>query len=392
MNDGAGSGADSFGRYWRAQAVSGAGTYVTLLALQVMVVQTLDGGAVEVGWLNAARWAPYLVLGKIVGALVDSRRKLPMMIASGLTQAVLLLLIPILWWVGFLSMPLLLVIVLGYGCASVVNGSAATALLPRIVPRERLQRAHAQLDGADAAGSTGGPAAAGALAGWVGAPATVLVDAVSYLFSAWTLSRMTTVESIQQRRVTGRGVRADIAVGIRWAYGHSGLAAMSIATHGWFVGNAVVGVVVVPYALRELGLSTTQFGLVGTVGGVAAVVGAVITGAVGRLLGTGRTVILCHGLSAAAAVVMACAAQFSQAAAALGVGQAFYGLALGMSSSHEMSYRQVVTPDDLQARTNTTLRSFNRAMVVVVAPLAGLAAAMWGSAALLIVSAGISRS
>lgn len=88
-----------------------------------------------------------------------------MMIASDLTQAVLLLLIPILWWVGFLSMPLLLVIVLGYGCASVVNGSAATALLPRIVPRERLQRAHAQVDGADAAGSTSGPAAAGALAG-----------------------------------------------------------------------------------------------------------------------------------------------------------------------------------------------------------------------------------
>jgi hypothetical protein len=34
-----------------------------------------------------------------------------------------------------------------------------------------------------------------------------------------------------------------------------------------------------------------------------------------------------------------------------------------MSNSHEMSYRQLVTPDQLQARTNTTLRSFNRAAV-----------------------------
>lgn len=389
MTDGATAGADSFGRYWRAQAASGAGTYVTLFALQVLVVQTLDGGAVEVGWLNAARWAPYLVIGLLVGALVDGRRKLPLMIASDLIQAVLLMLIPLLWWVGLLSMPVLLVVVLGYGFASVVNGSAATALLPRIVPRERLQRANARLDGADAAGSTGGPAAAGAIAGWVGAPATVLVDAASYLYSAWTLSRMTVVESIHRSRVTRRGVRADIAAGIRWAYGHSGLAAMSIATHGWFVGNAVVGVVVTPYALRELELSTAQFGLVGAVGGVAAVLGAVITGAVGRLLGTGPTVILCHGLSAAAAVVMACAAQFSQAGAALGVGQALYGLALGMSNSHEMSYRQAVTPDDLHARTNTTLRSFNRAIMVVVAPLAGLAAAAWGSAVLLIAAAGV---
>jgi len=38
------------------------------------------------------------------------------------------------------------------------------------------------------------------------------------------------------------------------------------------------------------------------------------------------------------------------------VGQSLYGLAMGMSNSHEMSYRKLVTPDELQARTNTTLR------------------------------------
>lgn len=39
-----------------------------------------------------------------------------------------------------------------------------------------------------------------------------------------------------------------------------------------------------------------------------------------------------------------------------------------------MSYRQSRTPDHLQARTNTSLRSVNRAVVVLVAPLAGLLA------------------
>jgi hypothetical protein len=60
------------------------------------------------------------------------------------------------------------------------------------------------------------------------------------------------------------------------------------------------------------------------------------------------------------------------------VGQCLYGLAMGMSNSHEMSYRQQVTPDELQARTNTTLRSINRAVIVVVAPLAGVLADAWG--------------
>jgi MFS family permease len=43
-----------------------------------------------------------------------------------------------------------------------------------------------------------------------------------------------------------------------------------------------------------------------------------------------------------------------------------------------MSFRQLVTPDELQARTNTTLRSLHRAVMVVVAPLAGILADAWG--------------
>jgi MFS family permease len=47
---------------------------------------------------------------------------------------------------------------------------------------------------------------------------------------------------------------------------------------------------------------------------------------------------------------------------------------MGLSNSHEMSYRQTLTPDALQARTNTTMRSLNRAVIVVVSPIAGLLA------------------
>jgi hypothetical protein len=47
---------------------------------------------------------------------------------------------------------------------------------------------------------------------------------------------------------------------------------------------------------------------------------------------------------------------------------------MGVSNSHEMALRQERTPDELQARTNTTLRSLNRAVIVVVSPVAGLLA------------------
>ena len=63
---------------------------------------------------------------------------------------------------------------------------------------------------------------------------------------------------------------------------------------------------------------------------------------------------------------------------ALLLGQGLYGLAMGMSNSHEMSYRQLVTPDELQARTNTTLRSTNRAVIVIAAPVTSVVADAWG--------------
>jgi MFS family permease len=54
-----------------------------------------------------------------------------------------------------------------------------------------------------------------------------------------------------------------------------------------------------------------------------------------------------------------------------------------------MSYRQVITPDGLQARTSITMRSLNRAVIVVAAPLAGLLADGWGIRPALLLAAAI---
>lgn len=381
MTGGDGLRSAAFLRFWRANAVSGLGTYVTLFALQALVVLTLHGSAADVGWLNAARWLPYLVFGLVVGAVVDGRRRLPLMVATDLVQAVVLLAIPLLWWLDVLSLPALVLVVIAYGTASVVNNAAAMSFLPRLLVARDLQPAHARIDGADAVSSTAGPALGGILVSVAGAPLAVVLDSLSYLYSALTLRRIDHDEPPPRTGVTARELVRGVGDGVRWAYGRSGLTALALATHGWFVGNAIVGVVLAPYALRSLDLSAFAFGLVGAAGGVGAVVGAAVTTAVGRRLGTGRTIILCHVITTVGVAVMLLAGWRLPVAGALAVlmaGQGLYGLAMGMSNSHEMSYRQLVTPDELQARTNTTLRSLNRTVVVVVAPVAGVLADAWG--------------
>ena len=370
--------------------MSGLGSYVTVFSLQTLVVLTLHGTATDVGWLNAARWLPYLVFGLVVGAVVDGRRRLPLMVGTDLAQAGLLLAVPLLWWLGALSLPALMVIVVLAGTAAVVNGAADMSFLPRLLEPRHLQPAHARIDGTDAAASTAGPAVGGLLVNAVGAPLAVLLDSLTYVYSALTLRRIDVDEPPPRTGVRLRGLSSEIAEGVRWVYRSSGLATVAVATHAWFVGNAVVGVVLAPYVLVTLGLTAFQFGIAGATGGLGAVVGALLTTRVGRRLGTGRTIIACHVITTAGVVTLALAGHGGGGTlAAIVTGQFLYGLAMGMSNSHEMSYRQLVTPDRLQARTNTTLRSFNRAVAMVVAPLAGMLADAWGIRSTLLLAAGV---
>lgn len=382
----------SFVFYWRANAVSAFGTYITMLALQALVVLDLHGSTTQVGWLNSARWLPFLVVGVLVGALVDRRARRPVMITTDLAQAGLLVTIPLLWWVGLLSLPVLLVIVMAYGTAAVINGAAAMSFLPRLVQRRHLQRAHARVDGADAVAQSAGPALGGVLVGVLGAPLAVLADAVTYAYSAVTLSRINVREPRPKTDTTARKLIVEIRDGLRWIYQGSGLTTLAVATHGWFVGNAVIGVVAAPYALVTLNLTAFQFGLIGALGGIGAVLGAAVTTRVGQRLGTGRTIIACHLITTTSVAVMVAAAETVgswTAVVVLGTGVVLYGLAMGMSNSHEMSYRQLLTPDELQARTNTTLRSINRAVMVIVAPLAGRLAENWGIRPALLAAAAV---
>jgi predicted MFS family arabinose efflux permease len=276
-----------------------------------------------------------------------------------------------------------------------VNDAASMSFVPRLVPRTQLQRAHARLDGADAVAQTAGPAVAGVLIRVVGAPMAVLVDAVTYLFSAAMVATLRHVPEPTPRRSSKLHVRAlatEIHDGARWVYGDSGLARLAVATHVWFAAQAVLLVVVAPYSFLQLHLSALQLGLVYAVAGVGALIGAVLSTTLGGRLGTGGAIICTYVVSSIGSVVMLTAGFVAAgwaAAAVLAAGQFAHGWAMGLGNSHEMSYRQALTPDGLQARTNTTMRSLNRAVIVIVSPLAGLVADRLGYAPMLAAAAAI---
>lgn len=283
-------GCPGFGPFWAAATVSAFGTYVTTLAIQVLIVLTLHGGAAEVGLINAARWLPYLLFGVVAGVFVDRVRRRPVLIATDFARAALLVAIPALAVTHRLSMAALAGFMIVFGLASLANDSASQSFLPRLVPRRLLTSANARLDQSDAVAQTSGPALAGGLVSLLSPPWAVLVDAVSYLGSGLLLLRVRTAEP-PSRRLSVRGVRGEALEGLRWLYRHPTLGPQALFAHGWFLVNSVAGATMPLFALRTLDLSPFGLGLALAAGGVGGLLGALAATPLGTRFGVGPTVI-----------------------------------------------------------------------------------------------------
>jgi MFS family permease len=363
-------GSAGFRPFWAAATVSSFGTYVTTLAVQVLVVLTLRGGAAEVGLVSAARWLPYLLVGVFAGVFVDRAPRRPVLVTADFARCVLLAAIPALAVLHHLSLAVLVAFMIVFGLASLAHDAASQSFLPRLVPPRLLTRANARLDQSDAVAQTSGPALAGALISLMSAPWAVLFDAASYLASGLLLLRVPVAEP-PARRFSLRGVRGEAAEGLRWVYRHRTLGPYVLSTHGWFLVNAIAGATLPLFALRTIGLSPFGFGLALAAGGVGGLLGALNATNLGARFGAGRIVIASIVGNAMAWAIIASGWHGWGGWAVFGVGQFLLGLTMGTANANEMGYLQAITPDHLQGRSNATRRSINRSMIVLGAPLGG---------------------
>ncbi|GAA1277122.1 MFS transporter [Pseudonocardia aurantiaca] len=361
-----------FRRFWAASTISDFGTQIGTVAIGVLVVADLGGTATDVGLVQSAGVAPYLAVGLFAGVLADRVRRKPLLVSTDVGRALVLSCVPLLAVTGTLDVPVLAALMVAFGLLSVLNAAAHQSFLPRLLPRELLPRANARLEQSDAVAQTTGRLLGGGLVAAVGAPLTLLVDAASYAVSGLLTAATPVLDTRPQR--ASRSVLADLAEGTRWVYRHPTLAPLAIGTHGWFLFNAVISAAYVPYALLELGTGALGLGVTYALAGVGALLGSSASVPLSHRLGIPATIAGSRVLGAGGILVVTAAAGTEGAAAVAiaAAGQFLYGLGLGAGGPIEMAYRQGVTPDRLQGRMNATMRSFNRAAVVVGAPLGGL--------------------
>src|SRR5215212_5432074 len=84
-----------FVKLWVAQTISLLGSSVSFLALPLIAVSLLNATPFQMGVFTTMSTLPALLLGLFAGVWVDRHRRRPVLIATNLGQAVLLIVISV---------------------------------------------------------------------------------------------------------------------------------------------------------------------------------------------------------------------------------------------------------------------------------------------------------
>jgi MFS family permease len=283
-------GAD-FRNLWLGQTVSLFGDQVTLIALPLAAVLVLHATAAEMGYLTAAELIPHLLFSLPAGAWLERvERRRWLMIAADVARAGLLASIPIAYAFDALTFAQLYAVAFLAGTLAVVFDISYMTLYVAVTKREDYVDANALLNGSRAFSYVAGPSVGGILVQILSAPATLLVDAFSYIGSAVFLGRIRAKEPPLEPEEGG--MFAQVKEGMRFIFRHSILrpSLISVATLNFF--NFIFAALFILYATRELHVRAGALGLVLGAGAVGGLLGATLTGRLTRRIGVGPAFVL----------------------------------------------------------------------------------------------------
>jgi Na+/melibiose symporter-like transporter len=362
-----------FLRFWAADTVSVFGSLITRIALPFTAILMLEASAFEMSLLVLADLVPSCLVGLPVGVWVDRLRRVPLMIASDVMRAAVLISIPIAAAFDALTLTQLYVVSFVASALTVLFNVAQVSILPALVSRERLLEANSKTATTQSVSEIGAFGIGGWLVQLLGGPGAMLIDAVSFLASALLLRGLRVDETAPATAVRS-GMRQEIVAGLDYLWRQALLRATAVASTALWFGYGIFGTIISLFALKELGFEAGPLAMIFAVGGVSSLVGAVVARPVTRALGVGVAMIA--GLLVTGLLLlplMAARGHGVLAALCLLVQQLGDGAVL-VFLINEVSLRQTVVAPGLMGRVNSSvefLRSIARLSGVLVAGLAG---------------------
>ncbi|MBJ3784200.1 MFS transporter [Devosia sediminis] len=268
-----------------ATVMSVGGTRLSAIAIPWLVL-TLTGSPVLTGLVGFAELLPYVLAKALGGPLIDRLGARRIAIWCDWLSALAVVLVPVLFWMGWLSVWALLPAVALIGVLRAPSDVAKQALVPTLAKLGDLplERVTGVMGASDRLAGTLGAAAGAALIGVIGPGPALLVNAVGFglsgLFVALFVPKAAASEHHGQR---GR-YRDDFTAG--WAVLRGDPVLVSLVVMIAFTNcfDQAYAMVLLPVWVKSSGLDVAWVGILLATFSGAAIAGAMVAAAIGNRL------------------------------------------------------------------------------------------------------------
>ena len=282
----------NFMRLWMAQIGSAFGSRITRTVLPMIAIISAGASTTQIGIFSVLGVTPGLFIAAFAGGVIDRGNKRIILIVSDLVRAAAIMAIPISAWFGLLGINQLYIVITVVGIASAIFAITDNTYFPTLVIKKHLVHSNSRLEATDSIAEATGPGIAGILIQVITAPFVMVIDACTYLWSAFMLSRIDSPEKPSEPDPKSAGLFADAIAGYRICVGNPTIKSLLIVdTLMNFVGGFSMALYMV-LGLSILNLSPAVLGMVISVGGVGAFVGAIYTSKLSDHFGVRRAMMI----------------------------------------------------------------------------------------------------
>jgi predicted MFS family arabinose efflux permease len=360
------------------------------VALPLTAVLVVHASAFSVAAIAAASSVPWLVLGLPSGVLVSRLPLRATQVAMDLLRAAAIGSVPVVYWVGVLSVAQLITVALVVGSANVIFAVANSTMIPAIVTRDELTKRNSFMFASRGVAQLAGPGLGGVLVDVMGAAACMVLDAASYVVSAvvlWALPRPDPLPRSEMRPTEVR-FRRQIADGFAFIGRDPVLrACFLLATAANLVGPAILTLTPL-YIVRTLHEHAYVLGLVYAGEGAGALVGASLAPRLTEAWGSARVVLRCS-LPVPLVLLLLPLAFKGWGAALYGLGIFGFIATLSVVGISVNTNQQRAVPAELLPRVLATTRFVTSGSAPLGALLAGGLATAFGVRVALVVVAAV---
>jgi predicted MFS family arabinose efflux permease len=377
-----------FRKLWIGQTVSQFGAQASQVMLPLVAVVALHADAGELGALRAVQQAPVLLFSLVVGVWVDRRRSSSVMVWADLGRAVLLAVIPAIFLLGLLDVPVLLTVAFGIGTLTVCFDLGYQSSLVQLVPREHLPKGNSALESSRSAAQIAGPALGGALVSLLSAPIATGASALFYALSALAIGRIGRRKQDVDHAERSSRVWRQMHDGVRLVVTDRSLRAIGLCSAIFQLSFAALMTVYLLFLVRTLQLSGALVGLVLAALGPGAVVGSVLSAVLPPRLGYGVVLVSSAALADATMLGIPALRGPTTTVVLLLVAINFvFGVCGQLVDVTVTTVRQAITPASMQGRVVATLNVVGMGLTPLGSLLGGVLAQQWGYRTSLLVTA-----